>query len=140
MSNGKDLALTHVALLVGDQDKALEFYRDVVGLELRQDLPFPGGRWLTVGPAGQPGLEFLLEVPSMNPDPAARDAMQARLANGAAGMLIFTTEAVDETFARLRDAGVEVTQDPITQPYGMRDCGFRDPWGNHLRFSQVLAG
>ncbi|WP_378739721.1 VOC family protein [Nocardia brasiliensis] len=139
MSNGKDLALTHVAVLVGDQERALEFYRDVIGLEVRQDLPFGGVRWLTVGPAAQPGLEFLLEVPEMVPDEQAREAARARLASGAQGTLIFTTDAVDETFARLRDAGVEVTQEPVTQPYGMRDCGLRDPWGNHLRFSQVLG-
>ncbi|MFF3224222.1 VOC family protein [Nocardia suismassiliense] len=139
MSNGKDLALTHVGVLVGDQDKALEFYRDLLGLELRQDMPFPGGRWLTVVPAGQPTIEFLLETPAMVPDDTAREAAESRLKNGAAGMLIFTTESADDTFARLRDAGVEVTQEPITQPYGMRDCGFRDPWGNHLRFSQVLG-
>ncbi|MFE9583092.1 VOC family protein [Nocardia sp. NPDC006044] len=139
MSNGKDLALTHVALLVGDQDQALQFYRDVLGLEVRQDMPFPGGRWLTVGPADQPGLEFILEVPEMNPDAVAREAAQARLKNGAAGTLIFSVQSADDTFARLRDAGVAVTQEPITQPYGMRDCGFRDPWGNHLRFSEVLG-
>ncbi|MEU7145657.1 VOC family protein [Nocardia sp. NPDC046473] len=139
MSNGKDLALSHVAMLVGDQEQALEFYRDVLGLEVRQDMPFPGGRWLTVGPSGQPGIEFILEVPEMNPSDEARKAAQARLQNGAAGTLIFTTESADDTFARLRDAGVEVTQEPISQPYGVRDCGFRDPWGNHLRFSEVLG-
>ncbi|MFI6047277.1 VOC family protein [Nocardia sp. NPDC051321] len=139
MSNGKDLALSHVAVLVGDQDRAVEFYRDVLGLEVRQDMPFPGGRWLTVGPAGQAGIEFILEVPEMNPSAEAREAAQARLRNGAAGTLIFTTESADDTFARLRDAGAEVSQEPISQPYGMRDCAFRDPWGNHLRFSEVLG-
>ncbi|MEV6561794.1 VOC family protein [Nocardia sp. NPDC051756] len=135
----KDLALSHVALLVGDQDKALEFYRDVIGLEVRQDMPFFGARWLTVGPVGQPALEFILEVPAMVPDDALRAAAEARLKSGAQSTLIFTTDAVDDTFARLRDAGAEVTQEPTTQPYGMRDCGFRDPWGNHLRFSEVLG-
>ncbi|MEU7767869.1 VOC family protein [Nocardia sp. NPDC049190] len=136
MSNGKDLALTHIGLLVGDQGAALEFYRDVIGLEVRADMAFAGGRWVTVGPADQPGIEFILEVPAMVPDEAARAAAQARLASGAQGTLIFTTDAVDDAFARLRDAGVEVTQEPISQPYGVRDCGFRDPWGNNLRFSQ----
>ncbi len=139
MSNGKDIALTHVAVLVGDQGKALEFYRDVIGFEVRQDMPFPGGRWLTVGPASQPGIEFILENPEMKPNEAAREAAKARLASGAQGTLIFTTESVDDTFARLREAGVDVDQEPITQPYGVRDCGFRDPWGNHLRFSQLLG-
>ncbi|WP_054812767.1 VOC family protein [Nocardia arizonensis] len=138
MSNGKDYTLTHVALLVADQEKALEFYRDVIGLEVRQDMPFAGGRWVTVGPAAQPGLEFILEYPEMVPVPEMAEAARARLASGAQSTLIFTTEDVEATFARLRDAGVEVTQEPISQPYGVRDCGFRDPWGNHLRFSQVL--
>ncbi|PXX56586.1 putative glyoxalase superfamily protein PhnB [Nocardia tenerifensis] len=137
MSNGKDLALTHVGVLVGDHDQALEFYRDTLGLEVRQDMPFAGGRWLTVGPANQPGIEFVLETPAMVPDEAARALAESRLKDGAAGLLIFTVQSADDTFARLRDANVEVTQEPITQPYGVRDCGFRDPWGNHLRFSEV---
>ncbi|MGW0251235.1 VOC family protein [Nocardia goodfellowii] len=139
MSNGKDLALTHVSVLVGDQQAALEFYRDVIGLEVRQDMPFAGARWLTVGPAAQPTIEFLLEVPELVPDEARRQAAQARLASGAQNTLIFTTDDCEATFARLRDAGAVVAQEPITQPYGMRDCGFVDPWGNHLRFSQVLG-
>ncbi|MEV0252455.1 VOC family protein [Nocardia sp. NPDC050712] len=139
MSNGKDFALTHVSVLVGDQAQALEFYRDVIGLEVRQDLPFAGVRWLTVGPAAQPTIEFLLEVPAMVPDAARQQAAQARLASGAQGTLIFTTEDCDATYARLREAGAVVAQEPTTQPYGMRDCGFVDPWGNHLRFSQIVG-
>ncbi|MFI6866713.1 VOC family protein [Nocardia sp. NPDC050406] len=139
MSNGKDLALTHVSILVGDQEQALEFYRDVLGMEVRQDLPFAGGRWLTVGPAAQPTIEFLLEFPGMNPTPAAVQANEARLASGAQGTLIFTVEDVEATFARLEAAGARVEQPLVDQPYGVRDCGFADPWGNHLRFSQFLG-
>ncbi|MET8651278.1 VOC family protein [Nocardia aurea] len=139
MINGKDFVLTHVSLLVGDQQQALEFYRDVIGLEVRQDMAFGGGRWLTVGPVAQPGIEFILENPEMVPVPEMAEASRARLASGAQSTLIFTTEDVDAVFARLRDAGVAVGQEPLTQPYGVRDCGFRDPWGNHLRFSQVLG-
>ncbi|NNH71135.1 VOC family protein [Nocardia uniformis] len=139
-SNGKDLALTHVSILVGDQEQALRFYRDVIGLEVRQDLPFAGGRWLTVGPAAQPTLEFLLECPGMNPNPDAVTAAEARLASGAQGTVIFTVNDVDATFARLEAAGVAVEQPLVDQPYGARDCGFADPWGNHLRFSQLLLG
>lgn len=136
MSNGKDLALSHVGLLVGDQQQALEFYRDVIGLEVRADMELGEWRWVTVGPAGQPGIEFILETPEIAPEGPMREAARARLAGGAQGTLIFTTDAVDDTFARLRDAGVAVTQEPIDQSYGVRDCGFRDPWGNELRFSQ----
>ncbi|WP_280397509.1 VOC family protein [Nocardia carnea] len=139
MSTGKDLALSHVALLVGDQQEALEFYRDVVGLEVRADIPLGPVRWVTVGPAGQPGIEFLLESPSMVPDPEQQAEARRRLTAGAHGTLIFTTDSVDTTFARLRDAGVTVTQEPVDQPYGVRDCGFADPWGNFLRFSQPLG-
>lgn len=139
MSTGKDLALSHVAVLVGDQQAALEFYRDVVGLEVRADVPLGPVRWVTVGPAGQPGIEFLLESPAMVPDPEQQAEARRRLAAGAHGTLIFTTDSVDATFARLRDAGVTVTQEPADQPYGVRDCGFADPWGNFLRFSQPLG-
>ncbi|MFF2553989.1 VOC family protein [Nocardia sp. NPDC058058] len=136
MSN--DLALTHVSLLVDDQDKALEFYRDIIGLEVRQDMAFPGGRWLTVGPAAQPTIEFIIENPAMNPSPEQTAAAQARLASGAQGTLIFRVEDVTALFNRLQEAGLPVDQPLIDQPYGMRDCGFLDPWGNHLRFSQLL--
>lgn len=139
MTKGADLALSHIGVLVGDQQEALEFYRDVVGLEVRADMPFGPARWVTVGPAGQPGVEFILETPSMVPDPELSAESERRLAVGAHGTLIFTTESVDETFARLRDAGVRVGQEPADQPYGVRDCGFIDPWGNFLRFSQPLS-
>ncbi|MET8799994.1 VOC family protein [Nocardia sp. NPDC004568] len=139
MANGEDLALSHIGVLVGDQQEALEFYRDVIGLEARADVPLGPLRWVTVGPAGQPGIEFILETPSMVPDPEQRAEAQRRLATGAHGTLIFVTESVDETFARLRDAGVRVTQEPADQAYGVRDCGFADPWGNFLRFSQPLG-
>ncbi|WP_039824007.1 VOC family protein [Nocardia testacea] len=139
MADGKDLALSHIGVLVGDQQEALEFYRDVIGLEVRADLPLGPLRWVTVGPAGQPGIEFILETPSMVPDPEQSAEAQRRLAAGAHGTLIFVTDSVDQTFARLRDAGVRVTQEPADQVYGVRDCGFADPWGNFLRFSQPLG-
>jgi predicted enzyme related to lactoylglutathione lyase len=135
-----DLHLSHVLLLVGDQDKALPFYRDVVGLQVRTDLPFDGGRWLSVGPASQPSLEIVLESPEMNPSPDGQAAGRARLASGSMSTLIFVVDDCTATFERLRDAGADVAQEPTDQLYGVRDCAFRDPWGNHLRFSQPLAG
>ncbi|QLY33119.1 VOC family protein [Nocardia huaxiensis] len=136
----KDLTLTHVSVLVGDQQEALEFYRDVIGLEVRQDMPFiEGARWITVGPAAQPAIEFVLESPSMVPVPEMAEGNRARIASGAMGTLFFATEDVDATFARLSEAGVPVEQPLVDQPYGVRDCGFRDPWGNHLRFAQPLG-
>ena len=134
-STATDLALTHVMLLVGDQDEALTFYRDTVGLEVRIDLPFDGGRWLSVGPASQPGLEIVLEMPGMHPTAEGRKAYQERLDSRAQSTVIFYTDDVDATFARLKAAGTEVEQELIDQPYGVRDCGFADPWGNHIRFA-----
>jgi predicted enzyme related to lactoylglutathione lyase len=135
-----DLSLSHVLLLVGDQDEALTFYRDVVGLEVRTDVPFAGGRWIGVGPAVQPNLEIVLETPEMNPSPDAQAAARSRFASGSMSTLIFTVDDCTATFERLRDAGADVGQEPVDQPYGVRDCAFRDPWGNHLRFSQPLSG
>ncbi|GAB4589544.1 VOC family protein [Nocardia sp. IFM 10818] len=138
MSN--DFTLTHVSILVDDQDKAVEFYRDIIGFEVRQDMPFlPEARWLTVGPAAQPGLEILLETPAMNPSTEASAAARTRLDSRAQGTLIFSVPDVTALFERLQSAGAEVEQPLIDQPYGMRDCGFADPWGNHLRFAQPLG-
>ncbi|GGK67415.1 VOC family protein [Nocardia camponoti] len=134
MSHGDDLALTHVALLIGDQDEALTFYRDLIGLQVRSDIPFADDqRWLTVGPVDQPHLEILLETPGMSPDPVNQTARQARLDSGAQGTLIFDTNDLDGTFTRIKDAGATVAQPIVEQPYG-RDCAFTDPWGNQLRF------
>jgi uncharacterized glyoxalase superfamily protein PhnB len=136
----KDLALSHVMILVGDQEEALAFYTETIGFEVRTDMPFgPGLRWLTVGPVAQPGIEIVLEVPQMNPDPEAQKRYQARLDNRTQSTLVFDTDDVNATFARLEAAGAEVAQELIDQVYGVRDCAFYDPWGNHLRFNQPLG-
>ncbi|MHB1739764.1 MAG: VOC family protein [Actinomycetes bacterium] len=133
-----DLSISHCFLLVRDQDEALAFYRDVLGLQVRTDVAFEGMRWLTVGPGSQPGLEIVLESPGMGRSPAEQEAIRALMAVGSAGTLIFATEDCDATFAQLCDAGARIMQEPTDQPYGVRDCAFRDPSGNHLRFSQPL--
>ncbi|MFC8385652.1 VOC family protein [Nocardia sp. NPDC057272] len=135
MRHGEDLSLAHVMLLVGDQDQALTFYRDLIGLQVRTDMPFGDNtRWLTVGPVDQKNLEFVLEVPEMAPDPAYRAAALARIDSGAQSTVIFATDDIDATFTRIRDAGAEVAQEIVHQQYG-RDCAFRDPWGNQIRFT-----
>jgi catechol 2,3-dioxygenase-like lactoylglutathione lyase family enzyme len=135
-----DITLSHCFLAVDDQDKALAFYRDVLGLEVRTDVQFDDMRWLTVGSASQPGIEIGLLLPGgpMHSQ-ADRDAAIALVAKGLAPGVIFLTPDVDKTFERVSAAGAEVTQEPIDQPYGVRDCGFRDPSGNHIRFSQVTG-
>ena len=137
-----DLKLSHCFITVDDQDKALPFYRDVLGLRVVNDVAFEGMRWLTVSPPSQPGVEIGLVTPAQNPDASAadREAATTLLAKGLLGGVIFATGDCDATFERIQAAGAEVLQEPVNQPYGVRDCAFRDPAGNMLRFSQPLGG
>lgn len=133
-----DLKLSHCFIAVDDHDKALAFYRDVLGLEVRNDVGFEGMRWVTVGSPLQPDVEIVLEPPAANPDtsPADRQAMAELLAKGILRGVIFSTEDCDALFTRVEASGAEVLQEPMDQPYGLRDCAFRDPAGNMLRFTQ----
>jgi len=132
------IVLSQCFIAVDDHDKALAFYRDVLGLEVRNDVEFEGMRWVTVGSPEQPGVHIVLEPPLADPyAPAAdREAMERLLAKGLLRGVIFATDDCDATFERIRGSGAEVVQEPADQPYGVRDCAFRDPSGNLLRFSQ----
>ncbi|WP_406838840.1 VOC family protein [Streptomyces sp. AHU1] len=133
-----DLRLSQCFLSVDDHDKALAFYRDVLGLEVREDVGFEGMRWVTVGSPLQPDVEIVLEPPGADPDasPADKQAMARLLAKGMLRGVIFSTTDCDELFERVRASGADVVQEPEDQPYGLRDCAFRDPAGNLLRFTQ----
>jgi predicted enzyme related to lactoylglutathione lyase len=133
-----NIKLSQCFIAVDDHDKALAFYRDVLGLEVRGDIAFEGMRWVTVGSPAQPDVEIVLEPPAANPNasPADRQAMRELLAKGMLRGVIFSTDDCDATFERIRAAGGEVLQEPADQPYGLRDCAFRDPAGNMLRFTQ----
>ncbi|MGA5408595.1 VOC family protein [Streptomyces lavendulocolor] len=133
-----DIKLAQCFIAVDDHDKALTFYRDVLGLEVRNDVGFEGMRWVTVGSPAQPDVEIVLEPPLADPNasPADRQAMAELLAKGMLRGVIFTTDDVDATFERILAAGGDVLQEPMDQPYGVRDCAFRDPAGNMLRFNQ----
>ncbi|AXI80829.1 VOC family protein [Peterkaempfera bronchialis] len=131
-----DLKLSHTFIQVHDQDEALAFYRDILGLQLRTDVEFDGYRWLSVGPPSQPGVEIVLESVGMG-RPADEKTFRELLAKGSLSGVIFVTGDCDATFEKLRASGAEVLQEPIDQPYGVRDCAFRDPSGNQLRFSEV---
>src|SRR6185312_12390562 len=130
-----DINLSNCFIAVDDFDKALIFYRDVLGLEVRNDVAFEGMRWVTVGAPSQPDVNIVLEPPLADPNasPADRQAMAELLAKGLLRAVIFTTDDVDGTFERIAAAGAEVLQEPVDQPYGVRDCSFRDPSGNMLR-------
>ncbi|MGW2257632.1 VOC family protein [Streptomyces sp. NPDC001780] len=133
-----DIRLSQCFIAVDDHDKALAFYRDVLGLEVLNDVGFEGMRWVTVGAPSQPGVEIVLEPPLANPNASQADkqAMAELLAKGMLRGVIFSTDDCDATFERIRASGAEVLQEPIDQPYGVRDCAFRDPAGNMLRFTQ----
>lgn len=133
-----DINLSQCFIAVDDHDKALTFYRDALGLEVRNDVGFEGMRWVTVGSPSQPDVDIVLETPLADPDasPADRQAMAELLAKGNLRGVIFRTDDVDAAFERIRAAGAEVLQEPIDQPYGVRDCAFRDPAGNMIRFNQ----
>ncbi|MFE2824347.1 VOC family protein [Streptomyces sp. NPDC059271] len=133
-----DLKLSQCFISVDDHDKALAFYRDVLGLEVRGDIGFEGMRWVTVGSPLQPDVEIVLEPPAADPDasPADKQAMAELLAKGMLRGVIFSTTDCDALFERVRASGAEVLQEPADQPYGLRDCAFRDPAGNLLRFAE----
>jgi predicted enzyme related to lactoylglutathione lyase len=133
-----DIKLSQCFIPVDDHDKALAFYRDVLGLQVRNDVGFEGMRWVSVGAPSQPDVEIVLEPPVATPNasPADKAAAAELLAKGLLGGVIFSTDDCDATFERIRAAGAEVLQEPIDQPYGVRDCAFRDPSGNMLRFNQ----
>jgi predicted enzyme related to lactoylglutathione lyase len=134
------ISLSQCFIAVDDHDKAIAFYRDVLGLEVRNDVKYEGMRWVTVGSPAQPDVSIVLEPPSADPNasPEDRQAMAQLLAKGMLRGVIFTTDDCDATFARISSAGAEVLQEPMDQFYGVRDCAFRDPAGNLLRFNQPL--
>ena len=132
-----ELTVTHCFLAVHDQNAALAFYRDTLGLEVRNDIDLGPMRWLTVGPASQPDLEIGLLVPGgPGSTPADIEAAIEVTRKGIMPGVIFATPDVDATFEELQAKGVEVYQEPMDQSYG-RDCAFADPSGNHIRFTQV---
>jgi predicted enzyme related to lactoylglutathione lyase len=134
-----ELKLSHCVGAVDDHDKALAFYQDVLGLEVRNDVKYEGMRWISVGSAAQPEVSIVLEPPGVDPNASAADR-QALIELQAKGLLRgvnFTTDDVDALFERVSTSGAEVLQEPMDQPYGVRDCAFRDPAGNALRFSQA---
>ena len=137
-----DIKLSACFIPVDDHDKALAFYRDVLGLEVHNDVGFEGMRWVTVRSPSQPDVDIVLEPPLADPHASSADKEAAAelLAKGMLRGVIFSTDDLDATFERISAAGAEVLQEPFDQPYGVRDCAFRDPSGNMLRFNQPRGG
>ena len=134
-----DLTIHQSMLPQSDPEAALAFYRDLVGFEVRNDVGYEGMRWLTIGLPGQPDTSLVLYPP--NADPGVTEDEQRTIAEmmakGTFASVNLATRDLDATFERLQAGGAEVVQEPIDQPYGIRDCAFRDPSGNLLRIQEI---
>ena len=129
--------ITHSQVYVLDQDEALDFYVGKLGFELNTDADLGFMRWLTVAVPGEPGRQILLEKPGGPAmDDATAEVVRENVTKGAGGgTLIFTTDDCRKTYESLKAKGVEFTQEPTEQTYGI-DCGCRDTFGNHIRITQ----
>ncbi len=134
-----DLTIFSSFLPHNDAEAALAFYRDALGFEVRKDVGYKGMRWLTVGPIGQPDTSIVLHPPGATPGVTddERGTIAAMMAKGTYAMVILASKDLDATFEKLQASGAEVIQEPTVQPYGVRDCAFRDPAGNHVRINEV---
>jgi len=133
-----NLTLSQCFVIVHDPDLALSFYRDALGLELRNDVAKGDFRWLTVGAESQPGVAIVL-TNYLNGSPADQDAVAGLVAKGALNGVHFHSDDLDATFETLRGAGAEIVQEPTDQPWGTRDLAVRDPSGNLVRIDQPPA-
>jgi predicted enzyme related to lactoylglutathione lyase len=121
---------------VHDPDAALGFYRDVLGLEVRNDVSADGFRWITVGAPGQ-DVNIVLSQPHGGRSQVEGDALLTLVTQGSIQAAIFSSDDLDSTFEKVRASGAEVLQEPVSQPWGARDCAVRDPSGNLVRIAQA---
>jgi catechol 2,3-dioxygenase-like lactoylglutathione lyase family enzyme len=133
-----DITIHMTFLPHDDPDAALAFYRDTFGFEVRNDVGYSGMRWITVGPADQPDTSIVLQPPFAAPGITddERGTIVEMMAKGSYAGVVLAAADLDATFERLQASGAEVVQEPTDQPYGVRDCAFRDPAGNLVRIQQ----
>lgn len=134
-----DISIHSTFLPHSDPEASLVFYRDILGFEVRNDVAYGALRWITVGPAGQPGISIVLAPPGAAPgvtDEERRTIMEM-MAKGTYAMILLATNDLDGTFERLQARDAEIVQEPMEQPYGVRDCAVRDPAGNLIRIQQL---
>ncbi len=130
----------HATLLPHENPEAsLAFYRDTLGFEVRNDVEYGGMHWITVGPPDQPSMSIVLYPPAATPGITddERRTIAEMMAKGTYASINLATPDIDGTFERLQANDAEVVQEPIDQPYGIRDCAFRDPAGNLVRIQQL---
>jgi len=133
-----DITIQYTFLPHTDPEASLAFYRDVLGFEVRNDVGYDGMRWITVGPVGQAGTSVVLHPPAADPGitDEERRTIAEMMAKGTYASIVLATTDVDGTFDQVQASGAEVAQEPIDQPYGVRDCAFRDPAGNMVRIQE----
>ena len=133
-----DITIQYTFLPHTDPEASLSFYRDVLGFEVRNDVGYEGLRWITVGPAGQPATSVVLYPPTADPGVTEDEGrtIAEMMAKGTFASIVLATPDVDGTFEQVQASGAEVAQEPIDQPYGVRDCAFRDPAGNMVRIQE----
>lgn len=134
-----DITIDTTVLPHIDPSASLEFYRDVLGFEVRSDVGSDAMRWITVGPVDQPRTSILLSPPAVDPGITddERQMISDMIAKGTYGWIMLDTPDLDGVFDHIQASGAEVIQEPTQQPYGMRDCAFRDPAGNTVRIRQA---
>ncbi len=134
-----DITIHSTFLPHNDPDASLAFYRDTLGFEVRNDVGYGGMRWITVGPADQPDTSVVLHPPAADPGITddERSTIAEMMAKGTYAHIILATKDLDGTFARLQASDADVVQEPTEQPYGVRDCAFRDPAGNLVRINEL---
>ena len=121
-----------------DPEASVSFYRDTLGFEVRNDVGYGGMHWITVGPPDQPGTSIVLFPPGAAPGITddERRTISEMMAKGTFGIIVLATKDLDATFERVQASDAEVVQEPTQQPYGLRDCAFRDPAGNMIRIQE----
>ncbi|MGM1065651.1 VOC family protein [Saccharothrix sp. Mg75] len=134
-----DITIHETFLPQDDPAAALAFYRDALGFEVRNDVGYNGMHWITVGPVGQPGTSIVLHPPAADPGVTEdeRRTITEMMAKGTYAAVNLAATDLDAAFERVRAGGGEVVQEPTEQPYGVRDCAFRDPAGNLVRIKEL---
>ncbi|WP_374010201.1 VOC family protein [Leifsonia sp. LS-T14] len=130
------VSLQYSQITVLDPEESLAFYRDALGLDVLQDVTSGDHRWVTLGVAGDQNAAVVLSDPHAGRSRADGDALQELVVKGSMSPIVFRTDDLDAAFERVRASGAEVLQEPIDQPWGPRDCAFRDPSGNMVRILQ----
>jgi len=131
------ITINNTFLTVHDKDIALTFYRDALGLELVGDVGKGGSFWATLTLPDQPGVNIVLSDPYGGRSQADGDALAKLMAKGALNGVSFAVSDLEGTFEKVRASGADVMQEPMDQPWGARDCAFRDPSGNMIRINQA---